>query len=209
MEQVSRMRTRKWLTRLLLGVAIVLVAVLVTVVVLWRMVRSRPDFYRIVALPREQIEAAAQSATNKFATIQNQAARLRAGSSARNSREGASEAAVPAGGSKNDSAGAPTTSPDSISVTFTDTELNAFFEKWSNFHNWKGSYEQYFADPVVILKDGRIILAGKLKDADLIASLHFEPKITPEGQLDLQLVRILGGSLPLPESLISGYQRKI
>src|SRR5438874_899848 len=194
------MRTRKWLKRLLLGVAILLLAVLVTVGVLWRMVRSRPDFYRIVALPREQVEAAAQSATNKFATIQNQAARLRAaagaGSSVRTVREGASEAAAPTGGSKGVAAGAPATSPDAITVTFTDTELNAFFEKWSNFQNWKASYEQYVQDPIVILKDGRVILAGKLKDADLIASLHFEPKITPDGQLDLQLVRVLGGSFP-------------
>jgi len=37
----------------------------------------------------------------------------------------------------------------------------------------------------VILKDGRIILAGKLKDADLIASLHFEPRVTQDGKLDL------------------------
>jgi uncharacterized protein YpmS len=201
---------RKWLKSLLLLVAILLVALLGGVLVLWRMVRAQPDFYHVVVLPREQVEAAAQSATNKFATIQNQAARIRAGERAaravRTSREGASGSLAGVGTS---STQAPTTAPDAISVTFTDTELNAFFEKWSNFQNWKSQYQRYVEDPIVILKDGRIILAGKLKDADLIASLHFEPKITPDGNLDLQLVRVLGGSLPLPQALVSGYEGKI
>jgi len=30
---------------------------------------------------------------------------------------------------------------DGLSVTFTDTELNAFFDKWSNFQNWKEQYQ--------------------------------------------------------------------
>jgi hypothetical protein len=203
------MPMRKWLKGLLLAVAILLVALLGTVLVLWRMVRAQPDFYHVVALPREQVEAAAQSATNKFATIQNQAARIRAAGqrAARASREGASGRSAGAGAS---SINAPATVPaDAISVTFTDTELNAFFEKWSNFQNWKSQYERYVEDPIIILKDGRIILAGKLKDADLIASLHFEPKITDDGKLDLQLVRVLGGSLPLPQSLVGGYEQRI
>jgi hypothetical protein len=197
------MRKHKWLKRLLLVVAIFLVALLGTTLVLWRMVRAQPDFYHVVSLPREQIEAAAQSATNKFATIHNQAARIHAGARA------AKAAQNPSGSTRDPVASSPSTSPNAISVTFTDTELNAFFEKWSNFQNWKGGYERYVTDPVVILKDGRIIIAGKLKDADLIASLHFEPKVTPDGKLDLQLVRVLGGTLPLPEALVSGYEQKI
>jgi len=196
------MGKRKWLRTLLVVAAILLIAVLGTGLVMWRMVRAQPSFYHLVSLPREQMEAAAQSATNKFVTIQNQAARIHAGERA------GLRAPPPSAGEKGVSATAPA-SPDALSVTFTDTELNAFFDKWSNFQNWKEQYQHYVEDPIVILKDGRIILAGKLKDADLIASLHFEPRVTQDGKLDLQLVQVLGGTLPLPESVISGYEGKI
>src|SRR4051812_8079455 len=132
---------RKWMKRLLLVVGIALALLVATALTgLW-MIRAEPAFYRRITLTPEQREAAAQRATNKLATIQNQAARLRAAP--------ASTRIVNAG--------------DEITVSFTADELNAFFEKWSNFQNWKASYQPYVEDPVVILQDGRIILAARVK----------------------------------------------
>jgi len=178
---------RKWIKRLLLVVAIgltLLVAVALTG--LW-MIRAEPAFYRPVTLTPEQREAAAQRATNKLATIQNQAARLHASA--------ASTRVVNAG--------------DEITVSFTADELNAFFDKWSNFQNWKAGYQRYIEDPVVILQDGRIILAARVKEMNMVASLHFEPRIDERGQLNLQLARVLGGRLPLPATVISGYEDRL
>jgi hypothetical protein len=140
-----------------------------------------------------QRQAAAQSAENKFTDIQNRAARLRAGErAARNLQQ------------------PPATRPaDAITIAFTEDELNAFFDKWSVFQNWKAAYDRYLEDPVVILQDGRIILAGKVKELGLVASLHFAPKIDETGKLDLRLVQILGGRLPLPEAVIGRYQDRV
>lgn len=176
----------KWLRRTLLVVAILLTVVIGGALVALYLVRAEPAFYHPVELTAEQREAAAQRATNKLATIQNQAARLHAASNTR-----------------------PTVNPDEITVSFTADELNSFFEKWSNFQNWKASYEPYLDDPVVILQDGRIILAGRVKELNLVASIHFEPKIDENGQLDLELVRLLGGRLPLPESMVGTYKDRL
>jgi uncharacterized protein YpmS len=178
-------RKHKWLRRTLLAVAVVVTVVIGGALVALWLVRAEPTFYRPVELTAEQREAAAQRATNKLATIQNQAARLHAASNTR------------------------PVSPDEITVSFTADELNSFFDKWSNFQNWKASYQPYLDDPVVILQDGRIIFAGRVKELNLVASIHFEPKIDENGQLDLELVRVLGGRLPLPESMIGTYKDRL
>jgi hypothetical protein len=73
------------------------------------------------------------------------------------------------------------------------------------------SYERYIDDPVIVLQPGRLILAGKLrfKDLDLVVSVHFEPRITPEGKLDMNLVNILGGRLPLPEQFMEPMKERM
>src|SRR5687768_12200598 len=79
--------------------------------------RAEPDWYRLPQFSAEQREAAAQRATNKLAQIQNQAARARAAE--RMSRgEGSTGTTTPA----------THPSVDAITVTFTDDELNAFFD---------------------------------------------------------------------------------
>jgi uncharacterized protein YpmS len=179
---------RKWMKRSLLVVGIALTLLLAVVLAgLW-LIRAEPTFYRRVTLTPEQFEAAAQRATNKLATIQNQAARLHASPAATRN-------AVASG--------------EEITVSFTADELNAFFDKWSNFQNWKAGYQRYIEDPVVILQDGRIILAARVKELNTVASLHFAPRIDERGQLNLELARVLGGRLPLPAAVISGYEDRV
>jgi hypothetical protein len=183
------MKTRRF-RKLLLTVAILLVLLLGGMIVLLSLARADPDFYRPLSLTPEQRQAAAQRAENKLTDLQNRAARHRAAERAAARRD------------LND----PVTS---ITVSFTDDELNAFFEKWAVVGDWKQAYERYVEDPIVIVRDGRIILAGKVKELGVIASLHFEPRIDDAGMLDLRLVRVLGGRLPLPHGVIGRYETRL
>jgi uncharacterized protein YpmS len=190
--------SRKWLKRLLLLVALAMVILLGSAIVIYVMVRSQPDFYRPLKLSAAQRADAAKSAEDKFIQIQNQAARTNAAENARRRRA-----------TTTTSTGPIVFNGEPVTIMFTEAELNAFFEKWSNFQNWKGGYEHYIEEPALILRDGRVILAAKLKDPNLVVSLHFEPSIDEKGQLKLELARILGGVMPLPEAMIGKYQQKL
>lgn len=189
---------RKWLKRLLLLVALAMVILLGSAIVVMVMVRSRPDFYRPSHLSAAQRADAAKSAEDKFIQIQNQAARNNAAENARRHRAATST-----------STGPIVFNGEPVTIMFTEAELNAFFDKWSNFQNWKGGYENYIEEPALILREDRVILAAKLKEPNLVVSLHFEPSIDDNGQLKLELARILGGVMPLPEAMIGKYQEKL
>jgi hypothetical protein len=191
-------RRRKWVRRLLLLVATVMVVVLGGAMVVVWMMRSQPAFYRPAQLTDAQRADAAKSAEDKFIRIQNEAARTRAAVSAQRRRASTSSSTQPIIFN-----GAP------VTITFTEAEINAFFDKWSHFQNWKATYEPYIEDPVVILKDNRVILAARLKDPNLVLSLHFEPSIDETGRLQLELKRILGGMLPLPEAIMKKHQDRL
>jgi uncharacterized protein YpmS len=186
-------RTRKILRRIVLTVLLVLAVKLAVVSVGVMLFRGTPEWYHPRQLDPAVWEQAAQSATNKLATIHNEAARIR-----RDERM-AERSKDPA----------PTAATAPITVSFTEDELNAFFDKWAGWNEWKAKYESHITDPVILLDNGRIILAAKVKDLNTVASLHFEPRITRNGELDLQLVRILGGNLPLPEMVLSTYQNRL
>ncbi|CAN5598322.1 hypothetical protein BH09PLA1_BH09PLA1_32820 [soil metagenome] len=188
----------KWLKRLMLLVALVLVILLGGAIVIVTMIRSRPDFYRPKQFSAAQRADAARSAEDKFIQIQNQAARTSAEESARRRRAATNSSTQPI-----------VFNGEPVTITFTEAELNAFFDKWSNFQNWKGGYENYIEEPVLILRDDRVILAAKMKDPSLVVSLHFEPSIDADGRLNLELARILGGVMPLPEAMIGKYQEKL
>jgi hypothetical protein len=190
---------KQWKKPLLLGVlAIVAVAVTLASVAIM-LFRAAPTWYRPLAMDPQRREAAAQRATNKLAMIQNEAARLR-----RDERLAERAAST------------STTSPATlaapgrpITVSFTEDELNAFFDKWAVWNDWKSKYQRYIEDPVVLLDDGRIVIAAKVRDMNTVASLHFEPRVTEDGLLNLRLVRILGGKLPLPEAVLSKYRTRL
>jgi uncharacterized protein YpmS len=189
---------KKWIKRLMLLVATVLVVLLGGVMLAVYLVRSEPDYYRGPVMSVQERALAAQSAEDKFIRIQNQAARINAAGHA------GTESTVP-----NASRPGATASADTVTITFTAAELNSFFEKWSNFQNWKTQYEAYVTEPTIVLRDGRLILAAKMKEPSLIVSLHFNANVDADGNLRLELARILGGRLPLPESLISDYEQKL
>ncbi|MGH7177967.1 MAG: hypothetical protein ACREJC_11345 [Tepidisphaeraceae bacterium] len=183
---------KRVLKRLLLCVALVLVVLLGTAVVGLLLLRSEPEFYRRRQWTPEQRSAAARHAEQQFIELQNHAARARAHESVR--RRGASPATAIAG---------------AITLRFTEDELNAFFEKWVVFQDWKSAYEPYIEAPAIALREGRIILAARVKKLGCVVSLHFEPRIVEDGMLQVRLSRILGGRLPLPTLVISESEAQI
>jgi uncharacterized protein YpmS len=180
---------KKWTKKILFAVAILLAIGLIILLSGVVMLRGTPDWYQPGAMTAEQREEAAQRATNKLAIVQNAAVQMRV--------------------DEMQAATSPSTkSRDAITISFTDDEMNAFFEKWSVLQNIKANYEKFVTDPAIILQDGRIILAGRAKDIGAIVSFHFEARIDEQGRLDFKLVRILAGNLPLPQALVTSYQHQ-
>lgn len=186
---------RKWVKRSLLGVALAMALVALFLTGGFVLLRGTPAYYRASRLSAEQRAEAATRAESKLSQMQNMAVDVR-GAELRNLNGATRPAAIP---------GATT-------FSFTDDELNALFNKWAELNNWKEVMSRVVADPMVVLQDGRIILAGKVtvKNFDTVVSIHFAPTITSDGRLDLQLVSILGGKLPLPrDSVISPVRERL
>ena len=185
---------RKWLKRSILG--LLLVVALAVAVGYW-LFRGTPSWYRPATLTAEQRDAAAQRAENKFRATYNFAAKVQADEQKRLHAAGASTRA-------------PTTSPaqpsrepsaDAFTTAFTEDELNAFFTKWATVHRWDAHYGPYISDPAVVLRDGKLILAGTMKDLGAVASVHFRPVATDDGQLSLALDGVYAGRLPMPSAV--------
>jgi hypothetical protein len=182
----------KWCKRACLVVALLLFGAILFSAGGLILLRGTPDFYRPMAGSVEERDAAAQRAQDKLATINNYA--VEAYGSAIRTNNGTEVPVDPP-------------APASIDVSFTERELNALFSNWSKLNNWKQTYEQYLTDPVLIFRENRIILAGKAKvnEINAVVSVHFQPQLTEEGELDLHLVRVQGGRLPLPQAMLQKY----
>ncbi len=96
--------------------------------------------------------------------------------------------------------------PPTFTLTLTSDELESFSAKWAD--EWKDKYASFLREPQLFIHDSKLILAGRLKEKDILASLYFAPKIDAFGQFDPNLVQIRGGRLPLPESFFNGAKQK-
>ena len=154
------------------------------------LVRRAPDFYARPNLSAEQRATLARQAQNQL---------IRA-------REFANSARVDeARGATNPAA----TRPGEMVVDFSQDQINSLMDKWAELDDWRAGYEKYIRDPVIIFQKDRIILAGLAKDLGAVVSLHFATRIDDEGQLILDLERVLGGNLPMPESMYGNYRDKM
>src|SRR5437762_3192966 len=177
---------------------LLIVALLLSVLALFltggvALMHGTPEYYRPTALTREQIEAASQRAEQTLTRMQNLAAdshvaQLRAQNGATN------PATVASSGN---------------TFTFSEDELNALFQKWAELHGWREYIDRLVSDPIVILKPGRVILAGqsKLRHLDTVVSLHFSPALDEQGRFDLNLMKVTAGKLPLPQEAVMGPVR--
>jgi hypothetical protein len=193
----------KWLKRLLRIVALVVVLVVVGAGVAWYLLRGTPSWYEVVQVDPAARQAAAVRAENELKRTIDWAASQQAEERAALYAARGAPAAAPSS-----SAAGPSTRR-ALSVTFTEQELNAAFEKWGKAYGWDTAYGHYITDPRIILHDGRLIFAGDVPSVGTVVSLHFQPAVDQEGRLQFELVRVLGGRLPLPESAFDKYRRKL
>ncbi|HWE95837.1 MAG TPA: hypothetical protein VG269_17865 [Tepidisphaeraceae bacterium] len=106
--------------------------------------------------------------------------------------------------------GPPATAPDDlVKIDLSEEEINAFLAKWEKKFGWKERIKKYIADPVIVLEDDQIVLAGTSKDWDTVVSLHFEVGIEKDGKLSVKLARAMAGTLPLPRTFFNGYLQKL
>ena len=96
---------------------------------------------------------------------------------------------------------------DPFTVSFTQRELNALGDDWRG--EWEHRFEETLNDPVIILREDRIILAGTMTDLGAVASLHLFPRIDEQGQLLLTLESLRAGRLPMPEMLWAAQRDKL
>jgi hypothetical protein len=97
-----------------------------------------------------------------------------------------------------------------FSVTFSEGELNAFFEKWKGTLGWEQNYGAYISNPVIAISDGRIILAGTVKEIDRVVSFHFRPTLDKQGgRLSVELESVMAGKLPMPQAMFERYRQQL
>jgi hypothetical protein len=191
----------KWLKSLLRILALLAVLIAIGAAVGWYLLRGTPTWYEVTKDDPAARQAAAVRAENELKRTIDWAS----------SQQAEERAAIHAARGASPSTGPATTQTTrpSLTVTFSEQELNAAFEKWETAYGWRETYGSYIIDPRIVLHQGRFIVAGNVKDMNTLISLHFEPKVDPKGRLRFELARILGGRLPLPESAFDRYREKL
>lgn len=198
---------RKWKLRIALTVGLLVGLVLMLGGGAWYLVRGKPSWYTQSTLSPSERADAARQLENKLIETRNWASASQAAERAsdRQARQAASTRPI---GSVVTPAPVVT---EPITVTFTQEELNAFFQKWSVTNGWKSNLDRFVTDPLISLQKNRVIFAGLVtsNSVNSVLSVHFSPRITPEGKLDVNMDRILAGRLPMPEAVLSDYRNKV
>src|SRR5437016_6021882 len=112
------MRMRKWIKRIMLGIALLLTLVALFLTCGFVLLRGTPAYYHQSRLSPEQRAEAASRAESKLSQMQNLAA----------DAHGAEVQKV-------HGVTRPTAMPGATTFSFTDDELNALFNKWAELHN--------------------------------------------------------------------------
>jgi hypothetical protein len=185
----------KFLKRLFQLLLVAVLAVVLLAAVGFVRSRQQPEWYAHVrAFDPAQAAEAARRAQDKLASSQSWAA---AGTAAElRARSGVKSAA---------SAPSPR-----HTLTFTEEELNAFFNKMALVEGWNAIYDPYLSNPALILNDGKLIVAGTVKELDRVVSFHFRPSIEKKnGRLRLELESVMAGRLPMPQALFDSYRQRL
>lgn len=188
---------KKWLKRLAL-LAVCVIAMLVAISAgSYYMLKREPEWYRRPPMTVQAREEAAARAQTQFSRIEELATSLRAYEARRQKaiREGTT---LPAD-----------EMPKPLTVRLTEDELNAVLQQFASVRGWDESLKQYMSDPTIVLQKDRLILGGKLNELHVVASAYFSTTIDDKGMLKLDLVRVLGGNLPLPDVIFKKYRENV
>jgi hypothetical protein len=187
---------KKWIKRLTLfvvGLALVLAAYAGWAY--WQ-ARGTPDWLRPTTASAEEQAAAANRLDQKILDTL----------SAVREWDAADPSQTRPASARNDRRPVATQPFTQLKVSFTEAELNASFRKWDKLYGWTERYRNYVQDPGIVLHDGKIIVAGKSEEVGSVVSVHFDPKIAKDGDLELELSDVLAGRLSLPQWSVQKYR---
>lgn len=194
---LGRLLRMKWIKRILVAVLLLLLALGGLGLLAWHLKGSRPAWYPKDAPDPAAVRAAFTSVNTKLEGVQSWIADTSIYERSRN-------------GSRNPVSTDPTTAPSkTFTITLSAAELNAFFSNWDKKFHWGDRLSKYVSNPVLVIQDNRLILAGEVKDADTVLSVHLEPRIDDKGMLHLEVVKVMGGMLPLPQAFWDRYRQKL
>jgi uncharacterized protein YpmS len=173
----------------------------------YAMLRRTPEWYQPDTSTPEQRSKAARAFQDVLTSIHNWGGRHHA--IAVNAKLSANPSTGDSATSRQAQALLAEKPNEAFEISFTDTELNAFFDTWENTHDRRAWFEQYVINPRLVLRENQLILVGKVKESSLIVSLVFEPKLTSDGKLNLNLTNVFGGVLPMPDAMWAGQRSAI
>ncbi|HEY1687066.1 MAG TPA: hypothetical protein VGG19_20065 [Tepidisphaeraceae bacterium] len=164
--------------RLLIGIGLlVLIFLCVSAYLYW----ASPEFY-LPPLTPAQNAAAAEIAEQKVISVRNWAEHAHAIESAH-------------------LRGVATQPIGSLHITVTDTQINAFFQKWKALVDWDEKVGPYVSDLNLAIIKGHIVISGNVQSLHTIASLIISLQLDAQGNLQGRLERVLTGRLTLPPPL--------
>jgi hypothetical protein len=187
---------RKWIRRSILAAGVLVIVLGALSVVLVTLFKGEPQWYRASTASQatpEQKEMLARDAESKLIDAQNWAALVRA--DAVRAQRATTQLAPRA--------------ENSHLIELSQDELNALFDKWSDLYGWREKYADFLQNPRLILHDGKLIFAGKMTKIGSIASFAFVPRVDEQGKLHLDLSRVMGGRLPLPDAVWSAWRGRL
>ena len=184
----------KWIKRLVAFVGVlVLVLGLAAAGMYYYGLRGTPDWWQRPKVSAEEQAAAANRADRKIMETLSVVREMDAASRAE-------------GADPDDKRPAATQAAKKLEVTFTEGELNGFFNKWDRLYGWTQRYKDRISDPGIVIHDGRIVVAGDSRELGTVVSIHFDPKLDQKGRLNLELSKVLAGRLPIPQGFFNEYR---
>jgi len=187
----------KWFKRFLMFIACLVVMLVVVSSCSVYMLKKDPEWAtRPPMTPQMRDEAVARAQT-QFSRVEDLATSLRA-------YEARRQKAI------RDGTTLPSDElPKPVTLRLTEDELNAVFQTFSRARGWDQDLKQYMSDPTIILQKDNLILGGRLNELHVVASAYFNTSIDDNGQFRLDLVRVLGGKLPLPDMIFDKYRKTL
>jgi hypothetical protein len=190
----------KWLRKLRFYLTYLLLATLIICLVVFYLYRGTPSWYRPPPTDRQQIDDTTNSANQKLRDLNTWAANVRAQQLRKSNGSSSSDG-------------------DSISpktITLSDDEVNAVFETWKSPDeggaDGGGADQQLarsFTDGRVFFTRDGIILAGQSPALGAIVSGQFAASIDDQAKLQLSIVALRIGRLPIPQSTAASYLQQL
>jgi len=184
----------------LAGVAFVALLIIAAgaAVVLWWQIRAAPAFYRRYSWTEPQRSVLNQQAVNNMLTVQKSAQEIYYGAiRARRTGTGDGDAET----------GQQSSQP--VTLTLTEEQANAFItHNGEVFSHIQDRYAHLFTEPAIFFRNGRIILAGRIRRPECLASLHYRVGLDNQGRLYAVLERTMAGRVPAPPGILEGRMQR-